>query len=256
MRTLLVLLLAAALLSACAQAPVRNPLARWVPSENFDQRRPVVIVVHATEQGGVQESLDTLRTRNSKGKVSAHYLIGEDGSLYQLVADSDRAWHAGAGRWGTITDLNSTSIGIELDNDGAEPFPEAQIDTLLVLLEDLCSRLGIERSQVIAHADLAPTRKRDPNARFPWARLAQAGFGRWPAGPLVDPPPGFNPWLALAALGYALDDRAAAVRAFHRHYRGREDGDDPQATLDADDARILHALVRQDAAAGMLPANQ
>jgi N-acetyl-anhydromuramyl-L-alanine amidase AmpD len=232
------------LLAACAQVPVRNPLATWVPSENFDQRRPVIIVLHATEQESVQESLDTLRTRNSGGKVSAHYLIGDDGGLYQLVADADRAWHAGGGRWGTITDLNSSSIGIEIDNDGAEPFTEAQIATLLKLLEDLCTRLDIPRTQVIAHADLAPTRKRDPGAHFPWQRLAAAGFGRWPQTPLSDPPPGFDPWLAMTALGYPMDDRAAAVRAFHRHYRGRDDGDDPQAMLDAEDARILHALVR------------
>ena len=232
------------LLAACAQAPVRNPLATWVPSENFNPRGPVIIVLHATEQDSAQESLDTLRTRNSGGKVSAHYLVGDDGRLYQLVADAMRAWHAGGGRWGTITDLNSASIGIEIDNDGSEPFTDAQIDALLVLLEDLCSRLGIPKTRVIAHADLAPTRKRDPGAQFPWARLAQAGFGRWPSGPLVDPPAGFDPWLAMAALGYPREERAAAVRAFHRHYRGRDDGEDPQATFDAEDLRILHALTR------------
>jgi N-acetyl-anhydromuramyl-L-alanine amidase AmpD len=227
------------LLAACAQAPVRNPLARWVPSENFDQRKPVIVVLHATEQESVQESLDTLRTRNSGGKVSAHYLIGDDGRTYQLVADAQRAWHAGGGRWGTITDLNSASIGIEIDNDGREPFTDAQISALLVLLEDLCTRLDIPRTQVIAHADLAPTRKRDPGAHFPWQRLAAAGFGRWPQPPLDEPPPGFDPWLAMAALGYPLDDRAAAVRAFHRHYRGMDTD-----ALDQEDARILHALTR------------
>jgi N-acetylmuramoyl-L-alanine amidase len=241
--------IACLLLAACAQAPVRNPLATWVPSENFDQRKPVIIVLHATEQDSAQESLDTLRTRNSGGKVSAHYLIGDDGRIYQLVADAQRAWHAGGGRWGTITDLNSSSIGIEIDNDGREPFTEAQMSALLVLLEDLCTRLDIPRSQVIAHADLAPTRKRDPGAHFPWQRLGAAGFGRWPQPPLSEPPPGFDPWLALRALGYPFnegkpDDRAAAVRAFHRHYRRRDDGDDPQASLDAEDARILYALVR------------
>ncbi len=244
MRACIPLALSCLLLAACAQAPVRNPLATWVPSENFDQRKAVIIVLHATEQESVQESLHTLRTRNSGGPVSAHYLIGDDGGLYQLVADSERAWHAGGGRWGTITDLNSASIGIEIDNDGVEPFTDAQIATLLVLLEDLCTRMNIPKTQVIAHADLAPTRKRDPGAQFPWKRLADAGFGRWPRAPLAEPPPGFDPWPAMAALGYPLDDRAAAVRAFHRHYRGRNDGDDPAATLDAEDARILHALTR------------
>ena len=98
------------------------------------------------------------------------------------------------------------------------------------------------RSQVIAHADMAPTRKRDPGARFPWATLHAAGFGRWPTGVLEAPPPGFDPWLAMAAIGYPLKDRAAAVRAFHRHFRGRDDGEDADAAFDAEDLRILHAL--------------
>ena len=237
------------LLAACAHEPERNPIAEWVPSPNHDVRDPIIVVIHATEQGSVEESLDTLRTRNSGGPVSSHYLVGDDGRIYQLVPDALRAWHAGGGRWGTITDLNSASIGIELDNDGSEPFTDAQVDSLLVLLEDLTDRHGIPRTAVIAHADMAPTRKRVPGAHFPWATLAEAGFGSWPDGTLVDPPPGFDPWMALRLLGYSLDDRtpqderAAAVRAFHRHFRGMDDGDDPGATLDAEDARILFALV-------------
>jgi N-acetylmuramoyl-L-alanine amidase len=241
MRILLVAL-SLLLLAACANAPQRNPLAEWVPSPNYEARRPVIIVIHATEQGSAQQSLKTLRTANSKGPVSSHYLIGDDGRLYQLVADGDRAWHAGGGSWGTITDLNSVSIGIEIDNEVGEPYTEAQIVALLHLLDDLSTRLGIPKSQVIGHADLAPTRKRDPGSLFPWQRLADAGFGRWPQGELVDPPPGFDPWLAMAAIGYPLKDRSAAVRAFHRHYRGRDDGEDPNASFDAEDLRILHAL--------------
>jgi len=237
--TRLVALLAAVLLAACAGAPPRNPLASWVPSENREPRRPILIVLHATEQDSVRESLVTLRSRNAGGPVSAHYLIGRDGHIYQLVSDFERAWHAGAGRWGTITDVNSASIGIELDNDGSTPFPDAQIESLLRLLDDLCSRLAIPRTQLIAHADMAPARKVDPGPRFPWQRLAEAGFGLWPHGPLADPPPGFDPWLALRLVGYPLDDRAATVRAFRMRFRG-----DAATQLDAEDARILHALVR------------
>ena len=235
------------LLAACSHGPqaTRNPLAEWVPSPNFDVRRPVAIVIHATEQRSAEQSLETLRTRNLGGPVSAHYLIGDDGRTYQLVADGARAWHAGGGRWGTITDLNSSSIGIEIDNEVGEPFTEAQIASLLRLLEDLTKRLSIPKSQVIGHADMAPTRKRDPGSLFPWQRLAEAGFGRWPQGELVDPPAGFDPWLAMATIGYPLNDRAAAVRAFHRHYRARDDGEDPQAAFDAEDLRILHALASQ-----------
>jgi N-acetyl-anhydromuramyl-L-alanine amidase AmpD len=228
-----------AVLAGCAGAPRHNPLATWVPSPNLDARRPVLIVLHFTSQDSVAESLHTLRTRNSGGPVSAHYLIGADGHIYQLVADAQRAWHAGPGRWGTITDVNSASIGIELDNDGRSDFAPAQIASLLRLLDDLTTRLRIPRTQVIGHEDMAPGRKDDPGPRFPWRQLADAGFGAWPRGELVDPPAGFDPWLALSAVGYALDDRAATVRAFHHHFRGSE-GD----VLDAEDLRILYALTR------------
>ncbi|MGS1077475.1 N-acetylmuramoyl-L-alanine amidase [Pseudoxanthomonas beigongshangi] len=231
-----------ALLGACAHAPeeARNPLARWAPSPNHEARRPILIVIHATEQNSVAESLETLRTENSGGPVSAHYLIGRDGERYQLVADELRAWHAGGGRWGTITDVNNVSIGIELDNDGRSEFPAEQIDSLLVLLEDLCTRLYIPRTQIVAHADFAPTRKQDPGMRFPWRRLAQAGFGIWPAADAPPAPDGFDPWNALRLLGYPLVDRAATVRAFHRRFRGTETD-----VLDTEDLRILASLVQQ-----------
>lgn len=231
------LLLATALLAGCGHVPARNPLATWVPSPNHDLRRPVLIVIHYTEQDSVQRSLDTLRSRNSGGPVSAHYLIGRDGQRYQLVSDERRAWHGGAGSWGTITDINSASIGIELDNDGRSPFAQAQIDSLLVLLEDLCTRLRIPRTQVVGHQDFAPTRKIDPGPLFPWRRLAEAGFGRWPAADAPPAPDSFDPWAALRLVGYPLDDREATVRAFRNHFRGLDGGE-----LDAEDLRILHAL--------------
>jgi N-acetylmuramoyl-L-alanine amidase len=237
-RVLLLLLVAA--LAACAPAPVRNPIAQWVPSPNHDARRPVLIVIHFTNEQSAAQALHTLSTANSGGPVSSHYLVGNDGRIYQLVADSERAWHAGAGHWGTITDVNSASIGIELDNDGDTPFTQVQIDSLLRLLADLTDRLRIPRTQIIGHEDLAPGRKDDPGPRFPWAQLAQAGFGLWPQGTLVDPPAAFDPWAALGLIGYPLDNRNATVRSFHHHFRGM-DGD----TLDQQDLRILYALSRQ-----------
>src|SRR6185312_15289188 len=225
-------------LAACAPLPPRNPIATWVPSKNHDARKPQLIVVHFTDEASVAQSLQTLRTRNSGGPVSAHYLIGSDGHIYQLVSDTLRAWHAGGGRWGTITDVNSASLGIELDNNGHVPFAPQQIDSLVRLLTDLTTRWQIPRTQVIGHEDLAPARKDDPGPLFPWAALAAAGFGLWPDPVLVDPPAGFDPWMALTAIGYSLDDRAATVRAFHDHFRGM--GGD---TLDAQDLRILCNLV-------------
>ena len=227
------------LLAACAHSGPRNPLATWVPSKNFDERRPVLIVLHYTEQDSVEQSLDTLRSRNSGGRVSSHYLLGKDGKIYQLVSDAKRAWHAGAGSWGAITDVNNASIGIEIDNDGKSPFPDAQIDSLIVLLRDLTTRLRIPPTQIIGHSDLAPTRKIDPGPLFPWKRLHDAGFGLWPADPTQDPPAGFDPWLALQAIGYSTDNRADTVRAFHHRFRGMEGTE-----LDAQDLRILHALTR------------
>ena len=234
------LMVALMLLAACAEAPAHNPLATWVPSPNYDQRRPQLIVLHFTELQTVGQGLHTLRTGNGEGPVSAHYLIGADGHIYQLVADDQRAWHAGIGRWGTITDVNSASIGIELDNDGDSPFTPAQINSLVHLLTDLTARLRIPRTQIVGHEDFAPTRRNDPGPLFPWKQLADAGFGLWPQGVLVDPPASFDAWMALGEVGYPLDDRAAAARAFHHHYRGIE-GD----ALDAQDSRILYALSRQ-----------
>ena len=231
--------LAIVLLTACAHTGNRNPLATWVPSDNFNERGAILIVLHFTRQESVQQSLDTLRSRNSGGRVSSHYLIGKDGHRYQLVSDDKRAWHAGAGSWGRITDVNAASIGIEIDNDGHTPFPDAQIDSLIVLLRDLTERLDIPPSQIIGHSDLAPARKVDPGPLFPWKRLADAGFGIWPAADAGEPPAGFDPWMALQAIGYPLKDRPAAVRAFHHRFRGIDTQE-----LDAEDLRILHALTR------------
>lgn len=233
-------LLAALALTACTPRPelVRSPLAAWRPSPNHNDRGPILVVLHFTSQRSVAESLHTLSTANSGGPVSAHYLVGADGRIYQLVSEDRRAWHAGPGRWGTITDINSASIGIELDNDGESPFPEAQIEALVKLLEDVCKRHGIPPRQVIGHADMAPDRKIDPGKFFPWQALAARGFGVWPAD-RGEPPPGFDPMLALRSFGYPMKDPDASIRAFHLRFRAR---DDLPAVLDAEDARLLYGL--------------
>jgi N-acetylmuramoyl-L-alanine amidase len=224
--------------------------ARWTPSDNHDARRAIIVVVHATEQGSVEESLATLRSENAGGRVSAHYLIGRNGRVYQLVDERRRAWHAGGGSWGRITDLNSASIGIELDNDGTADFPPAQVARLLVLLEDICHRNGIPRRQVIGHADLAPWRKRDPGQRFPWRQLAEAGFGAWPAADAGEPPAAFDGWVALQLLGYPMREPQAALRAFRLHFRGLDDAASP---MGPDDLRILYGLVATEWNVGREP---
>ena len=237
-KTTLYALIMALLSTGCLHQPKHNPLAEWSPSENFDERRPRLIVLHATEMSSAEAALRVLKTENSGGRVSAHYLIAEDGRIFQLVSDSKRAWHAGGGRWRGINDLNSVSLGIELDNDGSEDFAPAQITALKKLLADLCERHAIPRDAIIAHGDMAPTRKRDPSARFPWQELWQAGFGVWYAPALPEPPAGFDAVLALQAFGYDTRDLPAAVKAFTRRFRGEE-----RDVLDDTDRRILYDLI-------------
>ena len=234
----LLLTLPLLMLAACVHQAPRNPMAQWAPSENFDERRPRLIVLHATEMDSAEAALRVLKTENSGGRVSAHYLIAEDGRIFQLVSDSKRAWHAGGGRWRGINDLNSVSLGIELDNDGTEAFKPAQMAALKTLLADLCTRHAIARDAVIAHGDMAPTRKRDPSVRFPWQELWQAGFGVWYAAELPEPPAEFDAVLALQTFGYDTRDLPAAVKAFSRRFRGEE-----HEVLDVIDRRILYDLI-------------
>jgi len=113
-------------------------------------------------------------------EVSCHYLIAEDGEVMALVPEERRAWHAGAGRWGSVSDVNSRSIGIELANRGSHPFAHRQMTALEALLGDVLARWRIPPERVIGHADMAPDRKSDPGPRFDWRRLARAGLSVWP----------------------------------------------------------------------------
>ncbi|MBI5107619.1 MAG: N-acetylmuramoyl-L-alanine amidase [Rhodocyclales bacterium] len=232
------------LLAACAPLPSgQGRDALWRPSPNVDQRRPNFVILHQTTNATVDKALATLT--DPQRKVSAHYLIGRDGGLIQLVDEAARAWHAGESRWGGMSDLNSASIGIELDNTGEEPFAEAQIVALLSLLADLRERYRIPAANVLAHGDVAPTRKVDPSRFFPWRRLAQAGFGMWCDTPPAAAPAGFDAALGLRALGYDTTVAAAARAAFRRHFLG-QDGD---AELAAGEQALLHCLLGQPHAA-------
>jgi N-acetylmuramoyl-L-alanine amidase len=211
------------LLSACASPPrpPAPPAVRIEASPNFDARRPNLVVLHHTSNGSLDRALATLT--DPARKVSAHYLIGRDGDILRLVEEKDRAWHAGASWWGGNTDVNSASIGIELDNDGFEPFADAQIDALLRLLAEITRRYGIPGANVVGHADVAPERKTDPSARFPWRRLAEQGFGLWCDESPPPAPESFDLTLALAALGYSPANPEASRRAFLQHYAGERE---------------------------------
>ena len=206
-------------LAGCTTLPPFGE-AGWRSSPNFDERRPNYIVLHQTTSATAESALRTLT--DPERKVSAHYLIGRDGARIQLVDESKRAWHAGESWWGGLTDLNSASIGIELDNTGDEPFSEVQIDALLVLLAEISERHRIPPANIIAHGDIAPRRKVDPSRFFPWQRLAAAGFGLWCAAPPANPPAGFDAMLGLHALGYDISQPEAAIQAFRRHFLGEE----------------------------------
>ena len=155
------------------------------PSPHFNERlHPVdMILVHYTDMKNTPEALAWLT--NPLAKVSAHYLIAEDGQIYSLVDESKRAWHAGESFWQGCTDINSCSIRIELANPGHthdyQPFFEAQIEALISLCLDIQSRWKISSSRILGHSDVAPRRKQDPGHLFPWDKLHQAGLGLWPS---------------------------------------------------------------------------
>lgn len=188
----------------------------WISSVNFNLRKPNFIILHHTAQDSLAQTINTFTT--TKPQVSAHYVIAEDGKVVQMVNDYLRSWHAGNGSWGKNYDINSASIGIELDNNGFEPFAETQIISLLALLTKLKKDYNIPTQNIIGHSDIAPSRKRDPSKFFPWKLLALNGFGIWPDDVLETPPSTFNPELGLRIIGYDTKNLAAAITAFKLHY--------------------------------------
>jgi N-acetylmuramoyl-L-alanine amidase len=225
-------------LAACAPVPQRAGLpTQWHASPNFDDRRPNFVIIHHTSDDTVERALGTLT--DPIRAVSAHYLIGRDGAIHQLVDERTRAWHAGESKWGANTDINSSSIGIEIDNNGREPFPGAQISALLALLADLQDRYRIPKANVLGHADVAPKRKTDPSPYFPWKTLAEHGFGLWCDAPLPAPPEPFDDAVALQALGYDISDVAAAIGAFKLHFMA----DESSRVMNDRDRSLLHCLL-------------
>jgi N-acetylmuramoyl-L-alanine amidase len=191
--------------------------AYWAGTTNFGLRKPNFVIIHHTAQNACDSTLRFF-TR-PRTQVSAHYVICKDGTIHHMLNDYLRAWHAGNSKWGSVTDVNSSSIGIELDNNGFEPFPEAQINSLLQVLKKLKKDNGIPTANFIGHSDIAPKRKVDPNKYFPWQQLAQKGFGFWYDTTAVKQlPADFNALQSLRIIGYDTRDTASAIRSFKLHF--------------------------------------
>ncbi len=229
------------------------------PSPNFDARTapPDMIVLHYTGMNSGQAAID--RLCDAEAKVSAHYVVEEDGRVFRLVAEERRAWHAGKSFWKGRTDINAASIGIEIVNPGHEwgyrDFPDDQVEAVIGLLDAVRGRWDIPDGHILGHSDVAPARKEDPGELFPWKRLHEAGHGLWveppaaPGAPLGVGDEGtgvFALQAGLTRLGYDSapsgqfgEDTAAIIRAFQRHWRpanvdGVADGDTR--------ARLVHLL--------------
>ena len=173
--------------------------------ERKDGRRPDMILLHYTGMPDAAEALERLCTPASE--VSAHYLVYEDGRIVQMVEESRRAWHAGVASWAGETDINSCSIGIEIANPGHDygypNFPKRQVAAVIALCRGIATRHTIVPFRVLAHSDVAPSRKRDPGEKFPWRTLYDSGVGHWV------PPARIGRTGAVLALG----DRSEAVAA-------------------------------------------
>lgn len=215
-----------------------HPSATTTPSPNCGERRggalPDMIVLHYTGMESCAAAHE--RLCDPGAEVSAHYLISETGQLWQLVPEAMRAWHAGAGHWAGVTDVNSRSIGIELVNTGAAPFPEPQMAVLEELMQGLMARWSIAPQSVIAHSDMAPARKSDPGPRFDWRRLARLGLSVWP-----EPGEPGDFLQSARAFGYPPDATPEDIlTAFRLRFRPWASG-----PADATDAALAADLARR-----------
>jgi N-acetylmuramoyl-L-alanine amidase len=224
------------------QVPVTDSISTgaWIGTTNFNMRKPNFVIIHHTAQNSCDQTFKTFTT--PKTQVSAHYVICKDGTIHHMLNDYLRAWHGGIARWGNNTDINSSSIGIEMDNNGFEPFTDQQISNLLTLLGQLKKAYGIPAANFIGHADIAPTRKNDPNVNFPWKTLADNGYGLWWSDTTyVNVPPDFNSLQALRIIGYDIKDSVAVIQTFKRKYEQL----DKNSILTDADRKVLFTLYKQ-----------
>jgi N-acetylmuramoyl-L-alanine amidase len=212
---------------------------RWIGTTNFSIRKPNFVIIHHTAQNSCEQTLQTFTI--TRTQVSAHYVICKNGTVHHLLNDYLRAWHAGISKWGGLTDINSASVGIEIDNNGFEIFTEPQINSLLQLLDTLKTKYSIPSANFIGHADIAPKRKVDPNINFPWKTLADRGFGLWYGDTTnVIVPDNFNSLQALRIVGYDVVDSTAAIKAFKRRFI-----QDTTGIITEADKKILFELMKK-----------
>jgi N-acetylmuramoyl-L-alanine amidase len=217
-------------------------------------RAPDILLLHYTGMPTAEAAISLLC--DPAAEVSAHYVVDEDGTIFRLVPEERRAHHAGVSSWMGERDVNSASIGVEIVNPGHafgyRDFPDAQIAAVIALCRDILARHAIPPERVLAHSDVAPERKEDPGERFPWARLAAAGIGRYvPPSPIeAEAAAGFGPGAEgppvralqamLARYGYGIEltgvydaRTTAVVTAFQRHFRpAKVDGIADRSTID------------------------
>lgn len=212
-----------------------GPLSRMIdhPSPNHGDRRgatPDLVVLHYTAMQPAEAAL--ARLCDPASEVSAHYLITENGRVWRLVDEARRAWHAGAGGWGDVGDVNSRSVGIELSNPGDAPYPAPQMTALEALLRGVCARWAIPPERVIGHECMAPLRKSDPGRRFDWRALARQGLAVWLDGGQGGAPVSAAAFQQAARrFGYPACDSGAwdaetcaLAAAFQRRFRPWEGG--------------------------------
>lgn len=212
----------------------------WVGTTNFNMRKPNFVIIHHTAQNSCDQTLKTFTM--IKTQVSAHYVICRDGTVHHMLNDWLRAWHGGAAKWGNNTDINSSSIGIEIDNNGFEPFSEQQLNSLLSLLAQLKKDYSIPVANFIGHADIAPGRKNDPSRLFPWQKLSQQGFGNWYDTTSTIPPPDFNAMQALRIIGYDIKRPEYAIQSYKIHFSPN----DTTKLIGEADKKILYDLMMKN----------
>lgn len=211
----------------------------FVGTVNMGMRKPNFVVIHHTAQDSLEQTIKTFTI--ARTAVSSHYVVSRDGKVVQMVNDYLRAQHAGAGKWGNEADMNSASIGIEMDNNGTtDKWTDAQINSLCALLATLKKKYSIPTANFIGHADYAPGRKNDPK-NFPWKTLAKKGFGFWYDDVLQLPPADFDTTTALRIIGYNVKNLPNAIEAFKIHFVQT----DISKTLTEPDKLILYNLYKK-----------